>query len=238
MNSIYTDRDNLRWRDDDSILGIIWQYEGEVMFHNITVEGSSPPSNVSAVVYRNGVDVTAVVMNPNNGLILINGQVITLRALTFLLDNCDYSVIVTATIAGITQERKLIVHCLDRRSSLSRESNYADRRQIIWRIEQPELGIVFQFPSETVTYSITIEGSYVPVIAVNAAAVYKDGSGIDISDTVMPSGSHTVSGRVITLKPLTGLVSRSSYSVMVKAFFEGDTRKSKLIVKCVDPQAT
>ena len=240
MTSIYTDRDNLRWKDDESLMGIIFQYSLEVMDYDITVEGENAPSNVSETVYSNGMDVTASVMPVTS--VSVIGQVISLSLIRSLQNRSDYSVIITATIGGAVQSRELIIQCPDRYIGSMSEFPYTNRRALIWRLEQPEIGAIFQFPSETVAYKITVEETITPQTV--TVRVYKDGSQVLVSgpalpeDNVMPSGAHTISGQVITLMPLTNLRAGSIYSIMVRALILNDFRESKLTVKCVDPKAT
>ena len=238
MTSIYTDRENLRWRGDDPLIGIVYQHGGEAVFYHITVEGANAPSSPGATVYKNGIDVTATVMGGDVPFQVI-GQVIILSPLYFSSNQPEsYSVVVVATLAGVVQKRQLIVQCPGLFSRLIEASNYLDRRNIIWKLDKPRMGIVFQFPSETVTYRITVEGSVLPYTP--SASVYKDGGNVDISGQVMPGGVHSTSGQVIILKPLTALVAGSVYSilVMMKPASQLDIRGNELIVQCVDPKAT
>jgi len=106
-------RTSLIWRlNDPAILGSpIWQYSGENLTYTLTVEGSNAPSSPSAVVYKGRTDVTSTVMPA--GSASVSGQVISLKPLTALVANSDYSVIVTATINSNTEQRKFIVQCVD-----------------------------------------------------------------------------------------------------------------------------
>lgn len=109
------------------------------------------------------------------------------------------------------------------------------RSNLIWRLNEPMLlgSPVFQLPGESITYNITVEGSNAPTAPV--ATVYKGRT--DVTATVMPAGSASVSGQVITLKPLTALVANSDYSVIIQATVAGNTEQRKLIVQCVDDKA-
>lgn len=245
MTSTYTDRDNLRWKDDEALIGIVWQYTAERMSYKITVEGVNAPSDPSAIVYQNGTDVTATVMP--SGSHSVNGQVITLKRLGFLWDRTDYSVIITATISGFVQNRELIVQCLDRRAGragLKGENGYNDRRTLIWKLDDPEIGVVFQFPTETISYQIAVEGSSPPTTI--AASAYRDDNLTNLvgaptpepTDIMLFTDSFSVSGQVITLKPLFNLIAGSVYSILIRTVILEDIRQNKLIVMCVDPKAT
>ena len=109
-----------------------------------------------------------------------------------------------------------------------------DRTVLIWRFDDPVIATVWQYPTETYTYVIVVEGTNAPS-SPGVAAVYKNGT--DVVTTVMPSGTHTVSGQNITLKPLTLLTAGSDYAVIVNATIAGNTESRKLIVQCVDPKA-
>ena len=109
------------------------------------------------------------------------------------------------------------------------------RSNLIWRLNEPNLlgSPVWQYPTETVTYTITVEGTNAPTSP--SAVVYKGRT--DVSSTVMPSGSASVSGQVITLKPATAMVANVDYSIVVTATVGGNVENRKLIVQCVDDKA-
>ena len=108
-----------------------------------------------------------------------------------------------------------------------------DRTVLLWRFDESMISVIWQYPSETYTYVITVEGTNAPTSP--TVVVYKNGT--DVTATVMPTGSHTVSGQNITLKPLTLLTAGSDYAVIVNATIAGNTESRKLIVQCVDPKA-
>lgn len=109
------------------------------------------------------------------------------------------------------------------------------RSNLIWRLNEPNLlgSSIFAFPGETITLNIQVEGSNAPTSP--TATVYKGRS--DNSAINMPSGSHSVSGQVITLKPLTGLIANVAYSIMVTATIAGNIEQRKVVVECVDDKA-
>lgn len=109
-----------------------------------------------------------------------------------------------------------------------------NRTALLWKLNDAVIAVVFQYPGETVTYNITVEGTNAPTSP--TATVYKGRS--DVTSTVMPSGSHSASGQVITLKPVTALVSGVEYSVMVTATVAGNTEQRKLIIICADDKGT
>lgn len=111
----------------------------------------------------------------------------------------------------------------------------SNRTNIIHRLNEPNTlpPKIWMFPGETVTLNITVEGSNAPTSP--TAAVYKGRT--DVTSTVMPSGSHTVSGQVITLKPITALVGNSDYALMYTVTIAGNTEQRKIIIQCVDDKA-
>jgi hypothetical protein len=73
----------------------------------------------------------------------------------------------------------------------------------------------------TITYSYTWTG--ISSVSSPTATVYKDGQ--DITSTVMPSGSHSVSGNVQTLKPIVFQANHggSKYVINIQAVADGNT---------------
>ena len=65
-------------------------------------------------------------------------------------------------------------------------------------------GVQYQGEDESISYEITsTPWGNTPTISTVVVKKVSDGS--DVSGTVMPAGSNTVSGDVMTLKPLTAL---------------------------------
>ena len=83
---------------------------------------------------------------------------------------------------------------------------------------------------ESITYSVTYLG--ITTCSSPTALVYRNGSN-DVTSTVMPSGSHSAAGNVVTLKPATGMVGNANYVIAVTCTADGNTRvkKIKLIVQ-------
>ena len=54
----------------------------------------------------------------------------------------------------------------------------------------------------------------------------------DVTSTVMPAGSHTDSGDVITLKPFTALTAGHKYRIEVQFASASSTWDLEIIVKC------
>jgi len=108
------------------------------------------------------------------------------------------------------------------------------RTTLVWNLDYPEVigSPIYQYPGATVTYTVTVAGANAPSSI--SAVVYKNGS--DVTATVMPSGSHSASGQVITLKPLTALVANTDYSIIVTATIAGNTEQIKLVVQGTDPK--
>jgi len=104
--------------------------------------------------------------------------------------------------------------------------------QETWVLEGPKV----MREGETVTYSINWNGA--TTIATPGAVVYKNSS--DVSAAVMPSGSHSVSGTMQTLKPVTIPAGYGGSTIVVEAFctVDGNTEKRGLQIKCLKPGAT
>lgn len=88
---------------------------------------------------------------------------------------------------------------------------------------------------ESITFNITWQGA--GSLSSPTAIVYKKGA--DITSTVMPSGSHSVSGNVQTLKPLTPSTNDGGqkYVIVVQCEVDGNTEKRKLMVNIVKASA-
>lgn len=74
--------------------------------------------------------------------------------------------------------------------------------------------------------TVTLACTYWGTVTSPSVLVYRNRQ--DVTSTVMPSGSHTVSGAVATLKPLTGLVGGSRYVVSVTGTVGGDVWVKKI----------
>lgn len=111
----------------------------------------------------------------------------------------------------------------------------SNRTALIWKLNEPAIqgSPIWVYPGETVTITITVEGTNAP--SSPSATVYKGRT--DVSSTNMPSGSHSVSGQVITLKPFTAGVGNADYSVIVIATVAGNVENRKLVIQCIDPKA-
>ena len=85
---------------------------------------------------------------------------------------------------------------------------------------------------ETIVYSITTT-AVASTPTVGTVTVYDESDNdTDVTSTVMPSGSHSDSGDVITLKPLTALTIGHSYRVEVQFTAGSSTYECYMIVKC------
>ena len=98
-------------------------------------------------------------------------------------------------------------------------------------IESP----IAMIEGEIITYSLTWQGA--SSLSSPTAVVYKDKT--DISSTAMASGSHSVSGNVQTLKPLTAITTDGGkiYVVVIKCTVDGNNEARKLIVKIIKDEA-
>lgn len=89
-----------------------------------------------------------------------------------------------------------------------------------WAVESP-VNIV---EGSTVTFACTYWGA----VTSPTAKVYRRNA--DVTATVMPSGSHSASGSVATLKPLTALVGDANYVISVTGTVGGDVFVKKIEV--------
>lgn len=76
---------------------------------------------------------------------------------------------------------------------------------------------------ESITFSLTFWDSVTSV----SCLVYRNNT--DVTSTVMPSGSTSVSGKVATLKPATALVGGARYVFSVTGTVAGNTRVRKFV---------
>ena len=93
-------------------------------------------------------------------------------------------------------------------------------------------GTRYQSDDENIVYTITTTNR-VTSPSSPTAVVYDVGTDTDVSSTVMPSGSHSVSGDIITLKGLTALTAGHTYRVEVKYTAGSSTYENYFIVKCL-----
>ena len=64
-------------------------------------------------------------------------------------------------------------------------------------------------------------------------AVFKKGTTTDVASTVMPLGSHTVSGNSLTMKNLTSMTAGESYIVDIRITIDGIADELYLQVDCL-----
>ena len=94
-------------------------------------------------------------------------------------------------------------------------------------------GLQEQSSGETIIYTLDANATgwtATPVIV--GVIVIDEDDGADVTSTVMPSGSHSVSGSVITLKPLTALTVDKTYQIKVKFTGGGNTFEPYGRVRC------
>ena len=101
---------------------------------------------------------------------------------------------------------------------MSKSITFTEKRA--WAVESP----IRVIEGSTVTLACTFWGA---VTSPNAA-VYRGRT--PYTATVMPSGSHSASGAIVTLKPLTALVGGNRYVVAVTGTVSGDVWVKKLEV--------
>ena len=93
-----------------------------------------------------------------------------------------------------------------------------------WAVESPWASVA----GETVTFTVTFLGATAATSPV--ATVYQNKT--DVTSTIMPSGSASASGNVVTLKPMTAMTGGKRYVVSVSATVDGNTRVKKFMVIC------
>jgi len=102
---------------------------------------------------------------------------------------------------------------------MSEQVNFT--QDAIWAVESP---------LEVIEGStITIQCVYWDTPTLPDATVYKNRA--DVTSTAMPSGSHSNSGDIVTLKPLTALVGGNRYIIDVEATVGGNIYLKKIMVK-------
>ncbi len=101
-------------------------------------------------------------------------------------------------------------------------------------IREVKEGMQAQGVNESIAYKITsTPWASTPVVtAVKAYDITTDGTRTDVTATVLPSGSSSVTGDIITLPPLTALTYAHTYRVEVKFTSGGNTFEAYFIVKC------
>ncbi len=65
----------------------------------------------------------------------------------------------------------------------------------------------------------------------DGVAIFKDGTGTDLSATHMPSGAAAVSGNIVTTKPIASLVSGKFYIVAVVVTVNGTSQQKHAYVR-------
>lgn len=86
-------------------------------------------------------------------------------------------------------------------------------------------GVVSAVEGETKTYSVEFKRA--TLITDPSMVIYKSGS--DVTATLCPSGSVSVSGNIVTLKPISFPVDggATSYVLALSAIVDGQTRVGK-----------
>ncbi len=90
-----------------------------------------------------------------------------------------------------------------------------------------------QTSNESIAYTVGVAaypGSGDPSSVV--ASVFNLSDNSDVTSTVMPTGSVSVSGNTITLKPLTLLTGGNTYKVQVQFARSGNTLEAYFVIKC------
>ncbi len=93
-------------------------------------------------------------------------------------------------------------------------------------------GTKYQSSDEILAYQITTT-NWGSSVTVGTVVVYDEGVNEDVTSTVMPTGAHSDSGDVITLKPLKLLTVDHSYRIEVQFAIGSNTWECFFRVKCV-----
>jgi hypothetical protein len=112
------------------------------------------------------------------------------------------------------------------------------RTTLIWDLDQPWVlgGPIFQLPGtmESIAYTVTVKGSNAPASPA-VDKVYRNGT--DVESTVMPSGSSSASGQVITMPAMTALTPGSDYVIILQATINSQTYAVKIPVQCLEAKS-
>ena len=84
-----------------------------------------------------------------------------------------------------------------------------------WIIESP----VTQGKNASIPWVVTFP--WASTLASATVQVFKKGTTTDIAGTVMPSGSHSISGNSLTMKNLTALTGGESYIIAIQITVDG-----------------
>ena len=95
----------------------------------------------------------------------------------------------------------------------------------VWLKQSP----IDQLEGDNVAIPYTVVFDGITAVAVNAVTVFKDDT--DVTDEVMPGGTHTVLGNRLTMKPLTGLEYPGDYIVVIEVDVDGTDDAWKLKVR-------
>lgn len=93
-------------------------------------------------------------------------------------------------------------------------------------------GVRYQTSDETRIYTITTT-NLVSDPTSPSAVVFDESVDEDVGTTVMPTGTHSATLDVITLKPLTALTKGHSYRVEVKFAVGSNIYERFFTVKCI-----
>jgi len=92
-------------------------------------------------------------------------------------------------------------------------------------------GVQYQTSDDILTYTITTTNTASSPSSATAKA-YDESVDKDVTSTVFPTNSPSVSGDVITLSPLRALTTDHSYRIEVTFVVGADTYKRYFRVKC------
>jgi hypothetical protein len=103
--------------------------------------------------------------------------------------------------------------------------------KVPWVIEEVDPLVA----GSTMTYTVKFKGA--SSVTSPGVAIYVDESDTDSASTLMPSGSHTASGNVATLKPLVvpSTDGGKDYLLNVSATVDGNTEVALIKIKILRP---
>lgn len=82
---------------------------------------------------------------------------------------------------------------------------------------------VQQGEDATIAWSVRWDYATTVGSTTKTVKVFKKGSSTDGASTYMPSGSHTASGNILTMKPLTALVGGEKFIISILIDVDGQT---------------
>lgn len=180
---------------------------------SLRVKGSGTLASPTMELYENGTrDVSGTKLT---GAMSVSGRVIVCKSFSGLVGGNTYKYYVRFTDGGASQVREGLVICPKNGVNPSKYPSALN-----WfRARNSPITI---YPSQSVTDTLTVDGE--GTIASPTMTLYKGTS--DVSATYL-SGSMSVSGRVITLKQISGLTAGDYIAYIY--FTDGGTATARYV---------